>query len=234
MGGASIPSGENKMQRVPEPELMDEFEQARAYACADFSEPNERFVAYLAETFPELRRGTLLDLGCGPGDIVLRLAARYPEFVLHGLDGSEAMLGFGRARLRELPAWRERVHFIQGILPGAALPRESYDVIVSNSLLHHLHEPRVLWNTIRAVGAPGAPVLVMDLCRPDSRRAAREIVETYAADEPELLKRDFYNSLCAAFELSEVRDQLRDCGLPDLEVRTVSDRHLLVAGRLPA
>lgn len=222
------------MQRVPEPELMDEFEQARAYACADFSEPNERFVACLAETFPDLRRGALLDLGCGPGDIVLRLAARYPELVLHGLDGSGPMLEFGRARLRDMPAWRARVEFIEGILPGASLPRERYDVIVSNSLLHHLHEPQVLWDAIRSVGAPGAAVLVMDLYRPDSCRTANEIVEMYAGDEPELLKRDFYNSLCAAFEPSEVREQLRDCGLPGLDVRTVSDRHLLVAGRLPA
>jgi hypothetical protein len=44
------------MQRIPEPELMDEAEQARAYALADFAEPNERFVACFEATFPEPRR----------------------------------------------------------------------------------------------------------------------------------------------------------------------------------
>ena len=221
------------MQRIPEPELMDEFEQARAYACADFSEPNERFIAHVADELPGLSEGAALDLGCGPGDIVLRLATRYPKLTVDGLDGSRAMLSFGEARLREIPELQDRVRFVEGILPGAALPRERYDLIVSNSLLHHLHEPRVLWEAIKAVGAPGAPVLVMDLCRPESDRAANEIVETYSGEEPELLKRDFFNSLRAAFEPDEVREQLQSCGLESIEVRTVSDRHLLAAGRLP-
>jgi SAM-dependent methyltransferase len=64
------------MQRIPEPELMDEAEQARAYAMADFAEPNARFVGYFETEFPELLTGSVLDLGCGPGDIVLRLATR--------------------------------------------------------------------------------------------------------------------------------------------------------------
>jgi len=222
------------MQRTPEPELMDELEQARAYANADFSEPNERFVASFVAEFPTLRGGAVLDLGCGPGDIVLRLAGRLPQLTVHGLDGSAAMLAHGEARLAGLPAAQGRVQFITGILPGARLPLPRYDAIVSNSLLHHLHDPRVLWRAVRAAGAPGAAVMVMDLCRPESPAAAHAIVATYAGQEPEVLQRDFFNSLCAAFEPAEVRVQLDACGLSGLAVRTVSDRHLLVSGRLPA
>jgi ubiquinone/menaquinone biosynthesis C-methylase UbiE len=221
------------MQRIPEPELMDEFEQARAYAEADFAEPNERFVGYFETEIEPPRSGAVLDLGCGPGDIVLRIARRHPGLTVHGLDGSRAMLEFGEARLKEEPALQPRVRFVQGILPGAALPLRRYDAIVSNSLLHHLHDPRVLWRAVRELGVSGAPVLVMDLYRPDSAGAAQEIVEAYSGEEPEVLKRDFFNSLCAAFEPAEVRAQLDECGLGALEVRTVSDRHLLVAGRLP-
>lgn len=221
------------MKRIPEPELMDELEQARAYANADFSEPNERFVGYFVAEFPDLRHGAVLDLGCGPGDIVLRLAQRHPGLTVHGLDGSGAMLGFGAARLFDMHELQGRVQFIQGLLPGAQLPLARYDAVVSNSLLHHLHDPLVLWRSVRELGAPGAAVLVMDLFRPASTAAARAIVEKYSGGEPEVLKQDYYNSLCAAFEPGEVRDQLEACGLAALGVRTVSDRHLLVAGRLP-
>lgn len=221
------------MQRILEPELMDEDEQARAYAEADFAEPNERFVGYFDSEIHPAVRGAVLDLGCGPGDIVLRLAKRHPGLTVHGLDGSEAMLHFAVERLSREPALQSRVQFVHGILPGAALPLAKYDAVVSNSLLHHLHEPRVLWNAIREVAAPGAAVLVMDLYRPPSPGAAQEIVEAYSGEEPEVLKRDFFNSLCAAFEPDEVRAQLQSCGLGGLDVRTVSDRHLLVAGRLP-
>ncbi len=222
------------MQRILEPELMDEFEQARAYAEADFSEPNENFVALFATEFPAMGAGDVLDLGCGPGDIAIRLARRHPKLQVHGLDGSRPMLDFGEARLRAEPALASRVRFVHGILPGAVLPRSRYDAVVSNSLLHHLHDPLVLWQAVRAVAAPGAAVLVMDLYRPASTAAAQEIVETYAGTEPEVLKRDFFNSLCAAFEPAEVREQLAACGLGALDVRVVSDRHQIAVGRLPA
>jgi SAM-dependent methyltransferase len=221
------------MQRQLEPELMDEFEQARAYAEADFSEPNERFVGYFDAEFPALAEGAVLDLGCGPGDIVLRLARRHSGLTVHGLDGSRAMLDFGESRLGEHPELKPRVQFVHGMLPGAKLPLAHYDAVVSNSLLHHLHDPLVLWRAVHDFAAPGAAVLVMDLFRPASTGEAQEIVEAYSGEEPEVLKRDFFNSLCAAFEPDEVRAQLEACGLDSLGVRTVSDRHLLVAGRLP-
>jgi trans-aconitate methyltransferase len=221
------------MKRIPEPELMDELEQARAYANADFSEPNERFVGYFDAEFPHLRSGAVLDLGCGPGDIVLRLAQRHPGLTVHGLDGSGAMLAFGAARLFDMHELQGRVQFIEGRLPGAQLPLARYDAIVSNSLLHHLHDPLVLWRSVRELGAAGAAVLVMDLFRPASIAAARAIVGKYSGGEPEVLRQDYGNSLCAAFEPDEVREQLAACGLAAFEVRTVSDRHLLVTGRLP-
>jgi len=221
------------MQRIPEPELMGESEQALAYAKADFAEPNERFVGYFLEAFPDLDEGAVVDLGCGPGDIVLRLARRRPRLAVHGLDGSAAMLAFGVDRLAQDPQLHGRVRFIEGVLPGAQLPRPAYDAVVSNSLLHHLHDPGVLWRAIRQVGRPGAAVLVLDLFRPASPETAQAIVERYSGAEPEVLKRDFFNSLCAAFEPQEVRDQLDACGLEALAVRAVSDRHLLVSGRLP-
>ena len=136
------------MQRIPEPELMDESEQARAYADADFSEPNQRFVALFEAEFPGFDSGTVLDLGCGPGDIVLRLARRHPGSLVHGLDGSAAMLRFGQARLRDEPRPGRPRPVPRGILPGAKLPFARYDAVVSNSLLHHLHDP------LRACGAP--------------------------------------------------------------------------------
>jgi len=222
------------MHRIPEPELMDEAEQARAYAGADFTEPNERFVGYFEEIFPGLRSGSVLDLGCGPGDIVLRLASRHPGLVVHGIDGSAAMLQFAVERLHEVSGLSGRVQFIEGLLPGATLPLPCYDAVISNSLLHHLHDPQVFWRAVREAGAPGAAVLVMDLFRPASEQAARDLVAQYAAGEPEVLQRDFQASLCAAFEPGEVRAQLAECGLGTLDVKTVSDRHLLVTGRLPA
>ena len=219
------------MKRQPEAELMLGEDQARAYAQADFEESHRRFADLLKETFSEEALGSwVLDLGCGPGDISFRVARAYPDCQVDGVDGSEAMLSHGLEALRR-EGLEHRIRLIHGYLPGAVLPRDSYDAVVSNSLLHHLKDPRVLWETAAEVSSPGAPIFVMDLMRPSSTATVREMVELYCPSEPEHLKRDFFLSLLAAYRPDEVREQLRQTGLSNLQVDVVSDRHLLVHGR---
>ena len=70
------------MKRIPEPELMDDPEQARAYALADFSEPHQAFIDHFARCFPRHRPRRVLDLGCGPADVTIRFARAYPDCVI--------------------------------------------------------------------------------------------------------------------------------------------------------
>ncbi|WP_018860949.1 MULTISPECIES: trans-aconitate 2-methyltransferase [unclassified Thioalkalivibrio] len=218
--------------RRPEPELMLEQEQARAYAEADFATPHEGFVDAFAEAFPGPISGPVLDLGCGPGDVSLRFAARYPACEVDGLDGAPAMLAAGDVLMADHPA-APRVHLAEGCLPAARGPRAPYATIISNSLLHHLHDPTVLWQAIRRDGASGAAVFVMDLRRPNSETAVKALVAEYAANDPDVLRRDFEHSLHAAFTPDEVRAQLADAGLDGFTVRATSDRHMIIFGQLP-
>lgn len=221
------------MERVPEPELMKDDLQAQAYTNANFEEAHSSLIVLFRETFPAQEvQGVALDLGCGPGDIAMRFARAFPECSVHAVDGSDAMLKYGREALEADPELRRRVVLIRGLLPDAELPNNAYDVVLSNSLLHHLHAPEVLWDSIKRHGKQGAPVFVMDLVRPESIVEAKRMVETYAPHEPPILKRDFYNSLLAAFEVNEVRNQLLRAGLEQLTIRMVSDRHFIVAGHL--
>lgn len=223
-------------QRVAEPELMLDPEQARAYAAADFSEPHDRFVELFAERFADqVPREAFfaLELGCGAGDVCLRFARAFPRAVVHGIDGSEAMLACGRDAVA-CAGLGDRVELVHGYLPRDAPPRERYDAVFSNSLLHHLADPSVLWASVRRFARPGAPVLVMDLLRPASRAEVDQLVERYAAGEAPFLQRDFCASLCAAYRPEEVRDQLERAGLPEFRVEASSDRHFIVHGRAPA
>lgn len=219
------------MDRICEPELMDNPEQARAYAQADFNEANSLFLDLFERYFPESRPSQVLDLGCGPGEITLRFAERHPRCHIIGVDGAQAMLAFAHRHLEHRPDLKHRVDFRHIRLPTDSLCR-CYDTILSNSLLHHLQDPLLLWREISRFGLPGAAVLVMDLERPASRLAAKTLVEQYAAQEPEILRRDFFNSLCAAFTKAEIQQQLVETGLVSFQVEKVSDRHLAVYGRL--
>ncbi len=210
---------------------MDSLEQAKAYAEADFAEPNERFISLFQDRFGQRQiRGIVADLGCGPADISIRFARIYTHCIVHAIDGSEAMLFFAKKAIMAQPEHiRSRIKIYRAVIPEDTLPSEHYDIIISNSLLHHLRDPLVLWYTVRRYSRPGTVVMVMDLMRPESFRRAEEIVETYSHGEPEILKRDFLNSLCAAFRPEEVEEQIRRAELP-FKVEVVSDRHLLVSG----
>ena len=206
---------------------MDDERQSLAYAQADFSASNQLFVDSLIRDFPGHLRSTV-DVGCGPGDVVIRLARAVPGLHITAIDGSAPMIALARRAVREA-GLDTRVTVIQGYIPGVSLEDHSYDAILSKDLLHHLPDPSVLWKEIARLGRPGAAVYVMDLVRPSTPDDARRIVETVAAREDPILREDFYNSLCAAFTIDELREQLVAAGL-DLEVARVSDRHMLVKG----
>jgi len=219
------------MQRIPEPELMEDVDQAVAYANADFEEPHNQFIGEFKKRFPDLNvDGPVLDLGCGPADITIRFAKAFPGCQIDGIDGSEAMLAEGKKAVAAA-GMEKRIHLYNQRLPMTDFPRQSYPVIISNSLLHHLHDSAVLWRTISSAGAENSVVFIMDLMRPESEAAARDLVEQYAAGEPEVLRRDFYLSLCAAFRPGEIRDQLKAANMSGLQVEIVSDRHLVISGK---
>jgi len=217
------------VKRVLEPELMTDEQQALAYAKADFSTSNQWYVDHLLADCPD-QLGNVLDIGCGPGDVMLRLASARPGVRITAIDGSNAMIELARKAVRSA-GLQQRVTLLQGYVPGLPLEEHSFDAILSKDLLHHLPDPMVLWSEARRLGRRGAAIYVMDLMRPESPQAAHNIVETVARDELPILKADFYASLCAAFTLEEARAQVKQSRLP-LEVTQVSDRHMVIKGVL--
>ncbi|MGH8547820.1 MAG: class I SAM-dependent methyltransferase [Methylococcales bacterium] len=219
------------MKRTLEPALMEDEEQVKAYAEADFEEPHSHFIHLFEEDFSgRVIRGYALDLGCGPGDITFRFAEAFPECAVHAVDGSQTMLQYARNRLNRNTTIEKHIRFFEGMLPDLRLPRLHYDYLISNSLLHHLPDPGVLWSVIKQFSARDSGVFIMDLMRPENTWIAKRMVESHAANEPTVLRRDFYNSLLAAFTLEEISAQLRDHQLDYLSLKPVSDRHLTISG----
>ena len=196
------------MDRVLEPELMVDPEQVRIYSEADFEEENQGFVDRFLSSCDDLNHATVLDLGCGPGDIPIRLARGHDTVKILGIDASQPMIALAEQAVRKA-GFSERITLISQRFQEVRLSNPA-DAIISNSLLHHVPNPFQFWYAIKTLAKPGAPVLVMDLIRPDSREEAQDIVDKYAAEEPERLRQDFFNSLLAAFTEDEVAAQLAE------------------------
>ena len=85
------------MERVPEPELMEDKEQVISYDEADFSEGEFNLINqinhYLFRNNISLsKKDLIVDLGCGPGNISEKLAIKWPNTEVVGIDGSKEMI----------------------------------------------------------------------------------------------------------------------------------------------
>jgi len=220
------------MKRILESELMNGHEQARAYAEANLEECEQQFVEEFRKAFKNTPLGeAVLDLGCGPGGITRCFARTFCDCKIHALDGSKSMIQLA-LELTKKAQLTDNIQYFQGTLPEEKLPLEKYDIIISNSLLHHLPDPLVLWNTIKQYARKGTLVFVQDLVRPQTKHDAGNLVKIDAEHEPQVFRDDFYNSLLAAFELDEVEDQLRNVNLEGLTLRKIGNGYLAVVGKM--
>jgi SAM-dependent methyltransferase len=224
------------MRRIPEPELMDDPRQVAAYGDCCLDNAAWLFIQCLRRFFPGLvPNDAVLDLGCGPAAIPLRLARLFPDCQIHGVEGARHMLAAGEEAVRRA-GLEKRVRLFHGILPTTfSLPRERYRMVFANSFLHHLTDPMVLWQAILQYGLPRAAVLVIDLVRPASEKAAELVVDSYLPGAPSLLRQDMLLSLRAAYTLEEVRAQLEEAALsPPLTLTMASPCQFAVYGYLPS
>lgn len=216
------------MNRILEPELMNDPEQALIYAQEDFEQENQGFVDRFRDYFPDFSEGHVFDLGCGPGDIPIRFARLFPSCRITGVDASAPMVRLAEDAVQQaglsgrITFSCERFQDLAGVSIA--------DAAISNSLLHHVPNPLQFWHKLRLAVKPGSPVLVMDLLRPDSPEDAQAIVDRYASDAPDILRRDFYNSLLAAFTEDEIGAQLAQMNLTRLLIDVIDDRHWVVGG----
>ncbi len=123
-----------------------------------------RNLAYQAEAIwpqeaPLLDRyglsGTLriLDLGCGTGEITRRLAARYPQATVLGIDILESNLRFAR---RDSSGLGARICYRQGDAFALDLPDASFDLVVCRHMSQAVPDfPQVLGEITRVLAAGG-------------------------------------------------------------------------------
>ena len=86
------------LKRVPEAELMDEDSEVEAYASAAaqayLEDIDRSFLDHVERLLADsrLQPARVLDLGCGPGQILLAMKQRWPGMQIVGLDAGPAMI----------------------------------------------------------------------------------------------------------------------------------------------
>lgn len=131
-------------------------------------------------------QAAILDLGCGPGDLAVRLASRLQAARIVGLDLSPTMIEL--AKRHETPGGGLR--FVVGDAASLPFEADSFDVVVSTLSLHHWAEPAASFAEIRRVLRPGGLALVYDLRLLTIESTALPAVTRKAGLEPGELRRE--------------------------------------------
>ncbi len=210
--------------RILEPEVMDTEEEAEEYDAMDFSEPNTRFAEDALRLVASVERPRVLDLGTGTARIPLLMLERHPQLTVVAVDLSESMLRVAARHVASLGVG-SRIELSKMDGKGVDLAPASFDLVMSNSVAHHIPDPADLFREVRRLVKPRGAILVRDLFRPLTVEAAREIVDRVAPNDSEKQRGLFFDSLRAALTVAEVRAIVSATGLAGVRVERVSDRH---------
>ena len=163
--------------------------------------------------------GTLLDLGCGSGRLLARLARGRPDVRLVGLDLSEPMLETGRAMLAR-EGLGERVELRRGDITDfeSEVP-DRLDVVSCNFALHHLpdagHASRCFEAIARTRASTGCGVWLFDFARLRNAKSWPAMASLVTWPGP-VVYNDAIASEQAAFTFEEMTTMLEAAGLGDL------------------
>jgi len=212
------------LPRVLEPELMSSAEEAGEYDAMDFSATDQSF----AQRAAELARGarSVFDIGSGNAKIPLAIAALVADpMSICAIEMSAEMLAAGVRNRRRAGAVANRLLFLRADAKRLPLPDACAELVTSNSLVHHIPDPRFVFREIARIVRPGGSILIRDLVRPESEDELALLVSIYAAGSSPLQQRLFSDSLRAALTLSELREILDECGPAGVSVMKITDRH---------
>ena len=210
------------LTRVLEPEVMDSAQEADDYDAMDHSGVNRVFVAdFLAS---QGGAGPVLDVGAGTAQIPIELCRQHSVITVVAVDAAEHMLRKGRENV-ERAGLTNRIELRLADAKRLPFADGEFSAVMSNSIVHHIPEPRLVLAEMARVVAPGGVVFVRDLLRPETDAEVAGLVELYAGDCNAFQREMFEASLRAALSLDEIRSLVASLGFDQANVKQTTDRH---------
>ena len=224
------------LERVLEPEVMNDLQEAIEYHDMDFTEVNRAFVrdllAFAAQEDRTLGRD-ILDLGTGTARIPVELCLQAPSLRVMAADASSEMLELARYHI-EINHMLDRIQLHRTDAKKLVFGPSFFDAVISNSLVHHLPQSDAFFAEALRVLRPGGLLFVRDLFRPASQEQVEALVAQHVGNETPGSQQLFRQSLQAALTTEELAKILAALGVDASCIQMTSDRHWTLAYRKPA
>lgn len=222
------------LARQLEAEVMDTAQDAHDYDAMDHSAVNRQFVEDLLAFAADLvaADSPILDVGTGTAQIPIELCRRLPTCRVLAIDLAQHMLALAQRNL-QAAGLCERVQLLRTSARAMELADASFALVMSNSIVHHIPQPRDCIAEMVRVARPSGGLFVRDLLRPTSYAELDRLVNVHAANANPHQRQLFADSLHAALTLDEVRQLVAEFGFDPATVVQTSDRHWTWAARKP-
>lgn len=224
------------LERVLEPEVMNDLQEAIEYHDMDFTEVNRAFVrdllAFASQEDRTLGRD-ILDLGTGTARIPVELCLQAPSLRVMAADASSEMLELARYHI-EINHMLDRIQLHRTDAKKLVFGPSFFDAVISNSLVHHLPQSEAFFAEALRVLRPGGLLFVRDLFRPASQEQVESLVAQHVGNESPRSQQLFRQSLQAALTTEELAKILAALDVDASCIQMTSDRHWTLAYRKPA
>jgi ubiquinone/menaquinone biosynthesis C-methylase UbiE len=210
------------VDRILEPEVMDTWLEATAYDAMDFVAVNTAFAEDAIALDPDAVK--ILDAGTGTARIPILMCQRRPQYLITAVDLAQSMLIVGQRNVEDAEL-KQRIRLERVDTKTMAYPDLEFDMLISNSLVHHLPDPLSFFQEVKRLVRPGGAILIRDLIRPDSDEIVNDLVDKIGAGYDDRQQQLFRDSLKAALTLAEVQDAIDRVGLEDVKLTQSSELH---------
>jgi ubiquinone/menaquinone biosynthesis C-methylase UbiE len=165
-----------------------------------------------------------LDLGTGTAQIPIELCRQNPQARVRAVDLAGHMLELARQNVAQ-SGFDQRIVLAQVDAKGLPYADGAFRVVISNSIVHHIPEPRRALAEAWRVLAVGGLIFFRDLARPYDGAELQRLVDTYAADCNRQQRQLFEASLRAALSVEEIHRLVAELGSDPSTAQATSDRH---------
>lgn len=150
---------------------------------------------------------SVLDLGCGTGELALALADKLPESRVTGVDSSPEMLQKAAERCAD------RVHFTLGTVESVS---GTWDILFSHAVLHWVEDHHTLIPHLWTLLKPGGQLAVQ--IPANHRHPSHTCIIDAASEEPFRTALDGWVRHSPVLEIDQYAQLLHGCGTTEFTV----------------